>query len=252
MGIRRQSTCSYCYGRGHTRRACPTMRERATEAAKKPANERDWLDQRAIERVADYKASSSAPRSCAYCSESGHNAKGCATRKNDIINAISNTITFRKKFLQALKDNNFGVGAIVSYNGYFSGIGYSRDNGAGHYLLVKGFVQHNIVPWNCYNKRSKLEDSITVQHITNLSGDYRSSCNVGAPPPVISSIDPTYNPDYSRVKIISGCSSETGMDETKFLSWQICEEIVKEVFNSKIRNKVVSRAYLQVNNIVLD
>jgi hypothetical protein len=230
------------------------MRERAAEAAKKPANERDWTEQRVIERVADYKASSSAPRSCAYCSEGGHNAKGCATRKNDIINAISNTITFRKKFIEALKVNNFGVGAIISYDGYFSGFGYAADNGAPHYLLVKHFNETELVPWNCYNKRSKLDNTVIGQHMKSLNGDYRSTNNVNLPAKVVLSIDPNYHSDYSysRTQIISG-SCETGLNEAQFVSYQSCEAVVKGIFEEKQRSKkVLSRHQLRSMGVVAE
>ena len=252
MSYRRQPTCSHCYGRGHTRRACPTMRERAAEAAKKPVAERDWIDQRAIDGIEELKASASTPRSCSYCGSTGHNMRGCVARKNDIAKTISRTIIFRKKFLEALKLNNFGVGAIISYHGYFSGFGYSRDNGGAHFLIVKSFSEDRIVPWNFYNKRSKLNDCVSAQHLKMLDDKYRGLMEVAVPTSVVSSIGSGYNDDsYNRTEIISG-SAENGIDETQFVSWQSCETIVNRTFNEKNRNKVLDRRQLIGAGVISD
>ena len=254
MSYRRQTTCSNCYGKGHNRRSCPAMRARAEEAAKKPANERDWTDQRAIERIEELKVSSSTPRSCSYCYETGHNMRGCNTRKSDILNTVSRTIDFRKKFIQALKANSFGVGAIVSYNGYMTGFGYARDNGGAHYLLVKSFYEEQIVPWNCYNKRTKLNECVRAQNLKSLDGDhYGSIAAVNVPSDVVNSIDPIdYENDYSWATTVSG-SCSTGIDEVQFVSLRACEAVVKNIFDEKNRNKKVpTRGSLVAVGIVKD
>jgi hypothetical protein len=217
------------------------MRDRAAEAAKKSVAERDWTDQRAIDRIEELKISSSAARSCSYCDGTGHNMRGCVTRKSDILNIVSRTIDFRKKFIQALKANNFGVGAIVSYNGYLAGYGYARDNGGAHYLLVKSFCEEQIVPWNCYNKRSKLNDCVRAQNLKSLNGDqWGSIAAVNVPSDVVNSIDPNdYENDYSWATTVSG-SCSTGIDEVQFVSLQACEAVVRNIFDAKGRNKKVA------------
>ena len=100
MGYRRASRCSNCYVVGHTKRSCPALRQRAAEAAAKPATERGYYDERAIEQVAQYSGNN---RTCSYCNETGHNAKGCKDRKDDIkVSTITIATTMKRRRMQQL------------------------------------------------------------------------------------------------------------------------------------------------------
>ena len=86
---RRASTCRYCYGTGHTKRACPDMRKDA-------ANGNSYA-QDMVERYAARAKS----RKCSYCSEGGHNKAGCAMRKRHgiiyqkTLNDFAENVTYR-------------------------------------------------------------------------------------------------------------------------------------------------------------
>ena len=84
MAYRRPPTCRYCYERGHTKRSCPTLAANAIAAAAKPAEERDYREQRAFELNARNVRSAAASRCCSYCGYVGHNRKGCKNLKGDI------------------------------------------------------------------------------------------------------------------------------------------------------------------------
>ena len=53
---------------------------------------------------------------CSYCYERGHNVRGCAAHKNDIIISAGKTLELRKKLVDACQSQGFGVGCIVSVN----------------------------------------------------------------------------------------------------------------------------------------
>ena len=84
MAYRRPPTCRYCYERGHTKRSCPTLAANAIAAAAKPAEERDYREQRAVELNARNVRAAAASRCCSYCGYVGHNRKGCKDLKGDI------------------------------------------------------------------------------------------------------------------------------------------------------------------------
>lgn len=251
MRHRRSPRCTYCHTQGHTKRACPTVKEQAAAARLKPAAERDWLEQRAIERVDRYKEVSSS-RSCSYCNTSGHNAKGCSTRKDDIIYATSQLVSFRKKFLQALKTHGLGIGAIVSYNGYFPGFGYS-DDGKPHPAIVTGFIDGNAVYWNCYNRRDKLNDTLRINHLGNLDhrvNRYDSSASI--PSVVTQSIDTGCNNWSDKTQIVSTINT-VGINETEFVSYTKCQELVVAVFDQKRRGtKPYSRSDVRSEGLIIE
>lgn len=255
MSYRRQPTCSYCYNRGHNRRSCPDLRLQAQQGASKPSSERTWHEQAAIMRVTEYNTNN---RACSYCAGSNHNVKTCASRKNDIENAITRTNAFRRKFIQALKENNFGIGAIVSYDGYFSDLAYPTPNEDGspafHYLLVKSFKEDEIVPWNNENKRVKLYSCVNAQSLNHIGGDYRYTGNINLPFEVVRSIDGECQQSYSCAKVsnISG-SPVTGIEEEKFFSWESCHRVVTAIFDQKNnKKKIPSRSSLRYAGVVLD
>ena len=248
MRYRRSPTCSYCRAVGHSRRSCPTMQARAKEAAAKPENERSWTEQRAVEATSTYK-SAAADRSCAYCGGSGHNARGCITRKNDIVVATYNVIAYRKKLLAALKNNGIGIGAILSYDGYVSGFGYS-DAGKPHYVIVQGFDSINMTPWN-YNTHSRSTSLINCKHLSDLDNS-RAGYGVCVVPPIsvlceLAGDDTLVSYSSTKASVESAAPS-VGIDEKPFISYELCEALVKARFDVKgRRNKPASR-----NDLIYD
>ncbi len=84
MSYRRPPTCRYCYDRGHTKRSCPSLAANAAAAAVKPAEERTYQEQRAVDLNARNVRAAAASRCCSYCGYVGHNRKGCKDLKGDI------------------------------------------------------------------------------------------------------------------------------------------------------------------------
>ena len=84
MSYRRPPTCRYCYDRGHTKRSCPSLAANAAAAVVKPAEERTYQEQRAVDLNARNVRTATAPRLCSYCGFEGHNRKGCKNLKGDI------------------------------------------------------------------------------------------------------------------------------------------------------------------------
>ena len=84
MSYRRSPTCRYCYDRGHTKRSCPSLAANAAAAVVKPAEERTYQEQRAVDLNARNVRAATAPRLCSYCGSEGHNRKGCKNLKGDI------------------------------------------------------------------------------------------------------------------------------------------------------------------------
>lgn len=252
MAYHRSPTCSYCHTRGHNRRACPTMQSRALEAAAKPVGDRSWQEQRALERVEQYKQVTTS-RSCSYCSEPGHNAKGCATRKNDIINATNELISYRKKFLASIKKHGIGVGAILAYTGYYGGYGYAgRDEKTpAHYLLVRGFEDSYITHWN-YNVAERSTSIISCKHVSDLDNSV-SRYNNGIAPPISVLADIFNNPSlesYSAKVSVESTSPIVGFDENNFVDYDVCKAIVIDRFQLKRRNKLPCRSDLVYDKVI--
>lgn len=63
--------CGHCYGRGHNRRSCPSLK------AQIAANPNSYLAQNE-----KYKKESAKVRACSWCKEPGHNVKTCTHKKN--------------------------------------------------------------------------------------------------------------------------------------------------------------------------
>lgn len=245
MRHRRPPTCTNCYAKGHTRRGCPAIKEKAALAAAKPESDRSWSEQRAIDAVNAYKQES-ANRSCAYCSYKGHNARGCPTRKGDINLAVSDLISFRKKLLASLKKCGVGLGAIVSYNGYYNGH-YAQDNKS-HFLLIRGWREERMVTWE-YNQRERTCSFLKVKGLSDLDNRVQNYDSY-IPAPVQVLLDllnlPTETVEFSsydRTKIESP-SNELGIDEASFLSYVSCYNAVLTKFEEKRGNKVINRSTL--------
>lgn len=120
---RRAPLCRFCWTRGHTSLNCPDAKARA-EAAK-AGGAISYKDEEAIELVAKRKHVAE-NRTCSYCSEHGHNVRGCEQRAKDIDDCIVRLIEWRKKFVDAVVEAGYGIGAIVTHNGYSAAYGYPQ------------------------------------------------------------------------------------------------------------------------------
>lgn len=252
MGYRRASLCSYCRNYGHNKRGCPTMKERAQQAASKPTEERSWTEQRAIMHVEEYK-SAAVSRSCSYCSGTGHNTKGCSIRKIDISAAIDNLISYRKKMLASFKKHGIGIGAILSCDGYLTGFGYASETKP-HYVLVRGFELAYMTPWN-YNIHNRSTSLINCKHLSDLDNKTNAHYNTGIVPP-ISVLNDIIDQDvinYNTKTLVESPTSYVGIDEAQFISYTVCSELVTERFQQKhSRNKPSTRGDLVYDRVIPD
>ncbi len=233
MGVyRRSPRCSSCYQQGHTIRTCPALKERAAEAAAKPASERGYNDQRALDKVNRYSLNT---RSCSYCDEKGHNAAGCKQRKQDIEVATSKLISWRKRFEEAAKVAGMGVGAMVSHSGYSPSGGYgSKDNP--HFCIIVGFNEEYINFWNL-KSQGYLDGAVKAKNIRDFGARYAES--IAIPNSVTKPMnDNNYGSSYNTCEIQS-VSSEV-VFSSDFTSYAGCKKQVTIVFDQKYRNKKVA------------
>lgn len=249
MRFRRPPRCTYCSNHGHTRRSCPTMRERALAAAAKPVSERNWTDDRALSQVEKYKAASSSARSCAYCGNPGHNARGCSTRKDDIIVATERLRTFRKKLVETLEKHGVGIGALISLDGYSAGFGYSETNNP-HIMIVRDICAATTTPWE-FNGDNRYACVIKTKNLRDLDGStvrYDTSC-----PLPVAAIREFLNEPHriltETVKVLSPAPN-IGINVEHFTSYVTCSNMVEVKFAEKWRNKLLNRATLRSNGVI--
>jgi len=246
MGYRRASRCSNCYVVGHTKRSCPSLRQRAAEAAAKPANERGYYDERAIEQVARYNDSVST-RSCSYCGEMGHNAKGCKIRKDDIKVSTDYLISWRKQFIAKCKEVGFGIGALIKHCGYSYEGGYATAENP-HYGIVMGFDFAHITPWN-FKGRHSLQGAINSKNLRTFAARYAD--NIGIPTILSEAMgaDNRYRYASDEIALIDAVA-EIGIDTAPFLEREACTETVMCQYNQKRRNKPLSRYDIRSYNLL--
>lgn len=113
---RSSPTCSSCWGRGHTKRSCPQMKERAATWLKdnehlKGTNE--YYKPYYVQEVEGYAASVK-NRKCSWCDEHGHNKRSCPQRKNAATKNIEKNKEWRAEVLKGLKKKEYGVGALLA------------------------------------------------------------------------------------------------------------------------------------------
>lgn len=126
MSYRRPPTCRYCYGRGHTRRSCPSLAAAAIQAAAKPAEQRDYQEARAVTLHERNVRKAAEPRQCSYCNHTGHNRKGCKDLKADIIRLSDYNRRWKQHIAAWLKSSDcpLKVGALLSFKNW-QGVEYT-------------------------------------------------------------------------------------------------------------------------------
>ena len=243
---RRQSTCSSCYGRGHTKRWCPILKDRAAAAASKPENERTWGEIDAIEKVERYN---NVTRVCSYCSESAHNSRSCTTRKQDILDLTLKLVEWRKRFFENISISGCGIGAVIRHKNYSYNGGYPPADGY-HYAIITGYCIESL---SRVNDTYGMENTLTVMSLNRFGNG--SSDTVSGPIELGSRMNPSFvsNSYHDYPEVVSG-SFGAGFDYSSHVNFAVCEKIVLDYFGQRhSRNKVVARRdYLyQFGNKVL-
>jgi len=243
MGYRRASRCSNCYVVGHTKRSCPALRQRAAEAAAKPANERGYYDERAIQQVSQYSGNN---RTCSYCNETGHNAKGCKDRKDDIKVSTDYLISWRKQFIAKCKQVGFGIGALVKHCGYSYDGGYATAESP-HYGVVISFDFSHITPWN-FKGRHSLQGSINTKNLRAFTARYPDSIGIPTALSTAMGADNRYRYASDEIELVDAVA-EIGIDTAPFVEREACTAIVLDMFNQKRRNKPLCRSDIRSYNM---
>jgi len=243
MGYRRASRCSNCYVVGHTKRSCPALRQRAAEAAAKPANERGYYDERAIQQVSQYSGNN---RTCSYCNETGHNAKGCKDRKDDIKVSTDYLITWRKQFIAKCKEVGFGIGSLVKHCGYAYEGGYATAENP-HYGVVIGFDFSHITPWN-FKGRHSLQGAINTKNLRAFAARYPDSIGIPTALSTAMGADNRYRYASDEIELVDAVA-EIGIDTAPFVEREACTTIVLDMFNQKRRNKPLNRSDIRCYNM---
>ena len=94
--------CGHCGGKGHNRRACPTIKREIRENP-------DGYQARQAERKKAYAS----PRVCSYCHKSGHNKRTCPEITSDRIKTKKANRLWRESFFNVADDVGFGKGALL-------------------------------------------------------------------------------------------------------------------------------------------
>lgn len=206
MSYRRPPTCRYCYGRGHTRRSCPSLAAAAIEAAAKPAEQRDYQEARAVTLHERNVRKAAEPRLCSYCGYSGHNRKGCTVLKGDMVRLADYNRRWKQHIAAWLKasDCPVKIGALLSYKNW-QGIEYTCVA-----LEVNpDFWQHSIARLfeNSIGNWFVRGTVLSVSHTDRYGSKAGDTTNFCAPAGALLSFE-SYNHDnvtYSNV-VSDGCA----------------------------------------------
>jgi hypothetical protein len=98
--------CGFCYGRGHNRTTCPKLKEHAEN---NPGTY--WAQVK--NNIEERKKAIKTTRKCSWCKEPGHTKRTCQKLKMDIAKAEGEARIWNKSFLDALKEEGLGVGALI-------------------------------------------------------------------------------------------------------------------------------------------
>lgn len=97
--------CRYCHETGHNVRTCPVVNRDA-------ANGHGWA--RTVQNRTNERSNNTV-RLCTYCQTQGHNVKTCPKKLDDNNKVVRDTRTFRRSFVAACKEINFGVGTLINH-----------------------------------------------------------------------------------------------------------------------------------------
>ena len=141
--------CGFCGGRGHNRRNCPVMREKAKE------DPMGW----AAYELSKVENAKKTVRKCSWCNQPGHTKRTCPDLKQAIAREEGNARIWNKTFLDKLKEYGLGVGSLLR----ITAPGTEDDTSSrtkwindqvksfGGMALVMGFVERECVSNGSFN-----------------------------------------------------------------------------------------------------
>ena len=113
MGRYRSSPqCSHCWQQGHTKRGCPTYREKAEKWLAEHPDAEGYDKPYWVREVEGYK-NIAKNRKCSWCEEVGHTKRTCPDLKKVKAKNISKNKEWRAQVLDKMKEVGLGVGALV-------------------------------------------------------------------------------------------------------------------------------------------
>ena len=141
--------CGFCYGRGHDKRNCSVMREKAKE------DPGSW----AARELTKVERAKKTVRKCSWCNEPGHTKRTCPDLKQALAREEASARIWNKTFLDKLKEYGLGIGSLVRITGPVSDDpGSSRQRwiqdqvkSFGGMGLVMGFVERECVSNGSFN-----------------------------------------------------------------------------------------------------
>lgn len=124
-------TCSYCYGKGHTRRKCPDMKRRHDEYQKMldedNAESADWTLRSAWrEYKRQQETLDETKKVCNFCQETGHRIGTCPERLKRVEELKELDEWFIPIVLEVLDEMGYGIGTVLQGAGYVND-DYRRD-----------------------------------------------------------------------------------------------------------------------------
>lgn len=240
---RRAPLCRFCWDRGHTSLHCPEAKAKAEKA--KLALERNepisYKESDALE-IVERKKSISQNRACTYCSQGGHNSRGCTVRVNDIEACTKRLQEWRNLAVKTYTSAGYGVGAIVTHNGYSPVHGYSRKDSF-YTCMITNISSHWMNYWmfNPFSHNGTSASLIEKLHDADYTKGYYSE---RPHPPVqivyalcddikISRYE-ARNDKYTT-NIIS--PSFASPFDNNFASYVTCRNVVESAFNGNDKKK---------------
>lgn len=157
-------SCSFCYEYGHNRAGCPKRKKRVAEA--RANGEANWLtrEQDRKDLAKERRKQSGSIRRCSWCGDTGHNRRGCPSMKEAKAKYVAHNAAYRQHLYNSMKDQGFGVGALVEVNPEF------YDYEARNYVrqsityLVTG-VRWGQMNWHC-NYSSRRNDVFQLEAVS--------------------------------------------------------------------------------------
>lgn len=151
-------TCSWCYNKGHNKRSCPKLAERAKA---------DGADSWAGREHARNKAKGKVKR-CTYCNLKGHNRATCKALLGKAVEWRVLNADFRRQAAEGLLAAGYGTGAII------------KHDGASWYLQGQALLLMRLNP---KLRMGHLREALVVAELTDPSTQYCVSLPTEAIPP---------------------------------------------------------------------
>jgi hypothetical protein len=112
--------CRFCYETGHNVKGCKKMKEIASTAAAKPAEDRSYNERYAMAKVEHHKQASK-NRACSYCSGESHTRRTCASLKAHAATRNALEARWRRGIAKVFADSPVKIGAFVEWTTWQGG-----------------------------------------------------------------------------------------------------------------------------------